>query len=55
MWIEHFLFHLSIGVLWGLSSFDLVFQKEAQNFSLKKDEVVAMYGVMGAKYKEDEK
>lgn len=32
-----------------------IYQKTNQNFSLKKDEVVAMYGVMGAKYKEDEK
>lgn len=32
-----------------------IFQKTNQNIALKKDEVGAMYGVMGANYKEDDK
>lgn len=32
-----------------------IFQKTNQNIALKKDEAIAMYGVMGANYKEDDK
>lgn len=31
-----------------------IYQKINQNFKLNADETIAMYGVMGAKYKEDE-
>lgn len=37
------------------SWYEGIFEKTDQNISLKNDDAVAMYGVMGAKYKEDDK